>query len=302
MPPKPVDKQSEVKKFNFNKLIEEIQSSFKKDKARLINKIGLGSSLKSLTKEDFILMPDWWTIPTKTYGIPFGKVTLIAGQNDSGKTSIAIETVKAAQKQGVGVCFVESEHKSTVKDFIAWGVDPEAMILIQTRIAEEAFEALLTSIDKFREIYSDAPLLVVIDSLGNSLSMRDSELDFVNQSQQPGGKGKVNRLGLNSLVARMEQDFKMAVLLISYTYDNMGSPGKTNAGGQALNFFSSLTYQTSRKGWVEKTVEGVKQRIGADVVFKLYKNHINKDNPGMKEIVFRITKDGMSYLEGKNDD
>lgn len=297
MPPK-----SEVKKFNFDKLIADVQSSFKKDKSKLINKIGLGSALRTLTKEDFIQLPEWWTVPTQTHGIAFGRVTLIAGNSDTGKSSLAIETMRAAQKQGVGIILAETEQKAAAKDFIAWGVDPDGIALVQTRLAEELFEVLLTSIDKFREQYPNAPLLVIVDSLGNTISMRDSELDLVNESQAPGGKGKVNRLGLNSLVARMEQDAKLAVLLISYTYDNIGSVGKTNAGGQALNFFSSLTYQTSRKGWVEKTVEGVKQRIGADVVFKLYKNHINKDNPGMKEIVFRITKDGMSYLEGKNDD
>ena len=120
-------------------------------------------------------------------------------------------------------------------------------------------------------------------------------------ASQPGGKGKINRLGLNKMLSKMHED-NAAVLLISYTYDNMGSPGKTNAGGNALNFFSSLTYQTARKGWVEKTVKGEKQRIGADVTLKLFKNHINRENPGDKVINLRITNGGIEYMSGKKTD
>ena len=143
--------------------------------------------------------------------------------------------------------------------------------------------------------------MVIIDSLGNMLSQRDAEMDMMKDSAKVGGKSVVNRIGLNGLVARMEADTKMAIVLVSYTYDNIGSPGKTNAGGTAMNFFSSLTYQTSRKGWVEKIENGVKKRIGAEVLWKLYKNHINKDNPGLKEITFRITDKGFEFVNGKED-
>lgn len=284
------------KKLDLKAISEKIKKSFKdENKAR---KIGLGSDLKVLKEEDYIRLGEWWTKSTNTMGIPFGKVTLIAGTSDSGKTSFSIQAIKAAQEQGVTVIYTETEGKTTCKDFEAWGVDPDQIMLIQARIAEEAFELTVAAWDAIKDADEDAKLLVVIDSLGNVVSQRDSDIDMTEQSSSPGGKGKINRLGLNRIVAKMEKD-QAAVLLISYTYDNMGSVGKTNAGGTALNFFSSLTYQTTRKAWVEATVNGKKVRKGADVVFKLFKNHLNKEAPGEKEIVFRITKDGIEYLEGK---
>lgn len=225
---------------------------------------------------------------------------MLAGTPDSGKTSVAIQAMKAAQEQGAAVIYAETEGKTTEKDLIAWGVDPDQIMLIQARTAERVFASIIRAWDAIKDADSSVNLLVIIDSLGNVVSERDSELDLIESVQQIGGKGKINRLGLNQIVAKMEQD-NAAILLINYTYDNLGSPGKTNAGGQALNFFSSLTYQTSRKAWIERTVQGKKVRIGAEVVFKLYKNHLNKEDPGDKEIVFRITKDGIEYVKAKEE-
>jgi len=286
-------------KLDVNDIVNKIRASFKNEK--LGYKIGTGSNLKVLEEKDFIKLPNWWREPTQTFGIPFGRMTIIAGQPDSGKTSLAIQAIKAAVEQGCIVIYTETEGKTTEKDFLAWGVDPNQIIVVSSVIAEEAFELTFKAWEAAKDEYPETPLLVVFDSLGNVISQRDSDIDLTEQSSQPGGKGKINRIGLNKMIAKMSED-NAAVLLITYTYDLMGSPGKKNAGGDAMNFFSILTYQTARKKWLEKTVKGEKQRIGAEVIFKLYKNHINKENPGKKEIYFQITKEGMSYIGGKDDD
>lgn len=283
------------KKLNMQDIAKKVKASFKGD-AKAASMIGVGSDLKKLTEDDFIRMPAFWTESTKTLGIPFGKVTMLAGTPDSGKTSVSIQAMKAAQEQGAVVIYAETEGKTTEKDLIAWGVDPDQIMLIQARTAERVFAGIIRAWDAIKDASPSTNLLVVIDSLGNVVSERDSELDLIDSVQQIGGKGKINRLGLNQIVSKMEQD-NAAVLLINYTYDNLGSPGKTNAGGQALNFFSSLTYQTTRKAWLEKTENGKKVRIGAEVVFKLYKNHLNKEDPGDKEIIFRITSSGIEYVK-----
>jgi recombination protein RecA len=289
-----------TKKLDMKSIADKVKKSFKGDE-KAASMIGVGSNLKKLTDEDYIRLGPWWTESTRTLGIPFGKVTMLAGTPDSGKTSVAIQAMKAAQEQGAAVIYAETEGKTTEKDLIAWGVDPDQIMLIQARTAERVFAGIIRAWDAIKDADSDVNLLVVVDSLGNVVSERDSELDLIENVQQIGGKGKINRLGLNQIVAKMEQD-NAAILLINYTYDNLGSPGKTNAGGQALNFFSSLTYQTARRSWIEKTVQGKKVRIGAEVVFKLYKNHLNKEDPGDKEIIFRITKEGIEYAKPKSEE
>ncbi len=286
-------------KIDMGKVVSSVQKLYNKNPDRLA-KLGVGDKLRGLEDKDFLTMPEWWQKGTNTKGLPFGKIVMIAGDSDSGKTSCSIAAMKAAQEQGVGVIYVETEGKTTTQDMTAWGVDPSQVALVQSSIAEEAFEMMFAAWDAFFDTYPDKKLLVIFDSLGNVVSKRDTQIDLMESSQKPGGKGQINRLGLNKLVAKRDED-DVAVLMVNYTYDNIGSPGKTNAGGKAVNFFSSLTYQTSRKQWLEKTVKGEKVRIGARVQWRLFKNHLNKSAPGPKSIELDITAEGIK-LAGASDD
>src|SRR5665213_318438 len=288
-----------MSKYNLDKVISDAQKLYNKTPSKLSN-VGLGSKLRGLSDSDFLIMPEWWQKGTNTKGLPFGKIVMIAGDSDSGKTSCAISAMKAAQQQDVAVLYVETEGKTTTQDLISWGVDADQVMLVQESIAERAFEAMFALWDSFFKDYPKGKLLVIFDSLGNVVSQRDSEIDLTTANQKPGGKGQINRLGLNKLVAKRDEN-DVAVLMVNYTYANIGSPGVTNAGGKAVNFFSCLTYQTSRKGWLEKTVKGVKMRTGAKVQWRLFKNHIDKANPGPKSIELDITAEGI-FLSGQNNE
>jgi len=283
-----------MSKFKMNELANEVRKNFK-DNPRLAKRIGVGSNLSKLEDKDYIILPEWWEKCTGVKGLPFGKLVMIAGDSDSGKTSMAIEAMKAAQSQDVGIIYVETENKTTEADLRSWGVDPDGLLLVQSSIAEEAFELMFAAWDGFKKSYPANKLLVVFDSIGNVVSQRDSEIDLMEQNSQPGGKGKINRLALAKMVSKRDED-QAAILIINYTYDNLGSPGKTNAGGKSVNFFSSLTFQTSRKGWYEKQISGKKVRVGADVTWKLFKNHLDRGSNKQKEFTLRITSDGISVV------
>lgn len=280
------------KKYNLEKIVEKNQKLYNKDPKKA-DKIGLGSSLKSLATHPCVEMPEWWQKATNTKGLPFGQIVQIAGDSDSGKTSAAIVAMKSAISQDIAVLYVETENKTTKEDLESAGVDTSQVMLVKSSMAEEASQLMFGLMDQFFKDYPEGKLLGIVDSWGNVISRRDAEIDLTTASQKPGGKGQVNRLWLNKLIAKRDE-YNVAILILNYTYDNIGSPGKTNAGGKALNFFSSLTYQTTRKQWLEKTVKGEKRRIGARVQWKLFKNHINKSDPGPKVVELDITADGIS--------
>lgn len=282
-----------------NGLADEVKKQFKSEK--LSSKVGTGSKLRQLTDADFLKMPQWWVDATNTPGLPYGAGVQFAGKTDSGKTSVALEAMKAAVDQDHGVIYVETENKTTERDLQVKGIDPSQVFIIRTTISEHAFELLFAAWDSFEKNYPGAPLLIVWDSFGNTVSQRDSELSMVDDKQQIGGKGKANRLGLSKLVSRFEQSSKVALFIVNYTYANLGAPGNKNAGGEALGLLSSLIYQTARKGWLEKTVKGEKVRIGAQVVWTLNKNHVFKDNPGPKQVTVNITSNGLEVVGKDNE-
>lgn len=286
-----------MSKFKMDDLVADIRKNFK-DNPKLAKRIGVGSNLSKLEDKDFIIMPEWFQTVSGVKGLPFGKLVMIAGDSDSGKTSCAIEAMKSAQAQDVGIIYVETEGKTTEADLVQWGVDPSGVLLVQSSIAEQAFELLFEAWDQFKLKYPNSNLFVVFDSIGNVLSQRDSEINLMEQNSQPGSKGKINRLAINKMIAKRDED-NAAILIINYTYDNIGSPGKTNAGGKAVNLFSSLTFQTSRRGWAEKQVQGQKLRIGADVTWKIFKNHLNRSGQHKKEHILRITSEGIKVVGGE---
>lgn len=292
--------KDKMAKLDLSTIVDDVRKGFKGNE-QLASKIGIVTDLKELTEKDYIILGDWWQKPTKLFGIPFGRLTCFSGNSDSGKTSMAIQTIKAALEQGCGVIYAETEGKTTNADFVDWGVDPSQIILISSNIAEELYDLVFKAWDLFKKSYPEVPLLVVIDSIGNLISLRDKDLDLLEDSAKPGGLGKANRLGLSKAIAKMSED-NTAFFLVSYTYENIGSQGSTTAGGKALHLFSSLMFQTARRGWLEKTVKGEKVRFGAQVVFTLQKNHLSKSNPGEKKITFNITKEGIEYVNKDKDD
>lgn len=280
------------KKYNLEAIVEKNQKLYNKDPKRA-DKIGLGSNLKSLATHPCVEMPEWWQKATNTKGLPFGQIVQIAGDSDSGKTSAAIESMKAAISQNVAVLYTETENKTTKEDLENAGIDTSQVMIVKSSVAEEASQLQFSLMNQFFKDYPEGRLLVIVDSWGNVMSRRDAEIDLTKEHQKPGGKSQVNRLWLNKLIAKRDEA-SIAILILNYTYDNMGSPGKTNAGGKALNFYSSLTYQTSRKQWLEKVVKGQKHRIGARVQWKLFKNHIDRANPGPKVVELNITSAGIA--------
>ena len=290
-----------MSKFDFSKTIKRVQDNYKNDK-RMANQVGLGQALEtiSLDPADYVVMDPWWKDKFGIMGLKFGHMVQVAGKSDSGKTSISLQAIKKALQQGVAVVYVETEGKTGPEDLIAAGIDPDQVLCVYSSITEEAFELMLKSVDSVLVDYPDAKILVVFDSFGNTTSVRDSSLEMTQKSAMVGGAAKTNRLGLSALRAKMTKD-PIAVLLVNRTYDNLNSPGKTNAGGDAINFFSMLTVQTARKGWYERTIKGEKVRAGAIVVWNVYKNHYAKalkDQDGNtillpKSVELKITSDGI---------
>lgn len=295
---------NQAPKFDLSKTITKIQGALKGD-TRRASQVGLGSSLESISSDpaDYVVMPEWWQKSFGILGLRFGHFVQIAGEPDSGKTSLSLLAMKRAQDQGYGVIYVETEGKTSEDDLRAAGIDPNGIITIHTKIVEECFDAANIAIDAFFSDFPEAKLLLVFDSYGNTVSMRDSALDLTKKDAMVGGSAKTNRLGIGAIAAKQIQH-PISVLIVNYTYDNIGSPGKTNAGGKALNFHCMLTLQSARWKWYERQVGGEKVRAGADVVWKVYKNHYAKalkDSEGKaillpKEISLRITEAGFEQI------
>lgn len=285
-----------MSKFNFSKLVDRLQ----KDKRTSGLGVLLGSDIGTVSDNpsDYVVLDTWFKETYGILGVQFGRTVQVAGDSDSGKTTFAMHCIKNAQDQGYGVVYVETENKTPLQYFQTWGIDPEGVILVKSSITELAFDGGFAAIDEFFSDYPDQKLLFVFDSFGNTLSNSDHDNSLLKESRV-GGTAKTNRKALSILGAKMIRH-PVATVLINYTYDNIGSHGKTNAGGKASNFLSTLTIQTQRVKWLEKTKDNEKIRVGAQVKWTTFKNHYEaalKDVYLPKSVELSLTSEGIKRVD-----
>lgn len=301
-----------MSKFDFTSVVSDIKNSLKKDKkGEMLDLVALGSDLADASKDpkDFVIMPSWFEKSFGILGLPFSRMIQISGDSDTGKTSLAITAMKAAQEAQHGVIFVETEGKTSPQDLEDWGVDPKGVILLRTNITETAYELAFRAIENFFSTYPKDKVLLIFDSFGNTISNHDEDLDITSAHQKVGGAAKTNRLGLGRLITLMNKH-PIAVLVVNYHYSNLGSVGVTQAGGKALKFYSMLVIESARMGdWI-RTSKGEQVKAGTFVKFVARKNHYAKtatDAQGNrrmlpKELKLRISAAGMEEMEGGNDE
>jgi RecA/RadA recombinase len=284
-----------TKSLDLNSLADRIRKTLKTPDAQKY--ISTGSEISTpVLPEDFIVMPSWWTETTGgLLGLPFGYEVMLSGAPDSGKSSAAIVAMKQAQEQGVFVILADTERKTTKTRLEAWGVDPSKMARVSAPYLEAMYKGIELWISAIKDEYPESKILIVIDSLGNTASFREAEVEDMEGAQQPGVAAKINKRGLKRLIPRLEKD-KIALLVINQTYDILGSYGKKNAGGEGPNFFSALTFQTARMKFLEVTKNKQKVRVGARVIWTVYKNHLSLTEMVNKRTMLDITKEGIAAV------
>ena len=92
-------------------------------------------------------------------GIPRGRVTEIYGPEASGKTTLALQVIAQAQKNGGYAAFIDAEHAFDPRYAKALGINVEELLVSQPDNGEQALEITETL------IRSGALDVVVVDSV-----------------------------------------------------------------------------------------------------------------------------------------
>jgi recombination protein RecA len=144
-------------------------------------------------------------------GIPVGRVTEIAGLESSGKSYMAGQIAREAQKKDIRVVYFDSEATMTNEFLEALGCenDTENSIVI---IQPEDIEQVLETMDMLMANDPDTRFLFIIDSLAMTPCRADLEKDFNPQSsmaQMP----RVLSLGMKKLVVSMSKTQSTLIVL-----------------------------------------------------------------------------------------
>lgn len=219
-------------------------------------------------------------------GLPRGRITEIFGPESSGKTTLALQAVSEAQKNGHIAAYIDAENALDPVYAKNLGVNLDDLLISQPGSGEEGLE--ITN----KLIGSGAIDLVIIDSV--AALVPKAEIEGEMGDTHVGLQARLMSQALRKMTSAIYQNH-VVVIFINQLREKVGvmfgSPEIT-PGGRALKFYASVRLDVRRT----QAVKEGKEQIGNGVKIKVAKNKVASP--------FKTVETVMSYGYGirKNDD
>jgi len=250
--------KSEPKKEATTKELDSLLSS-------LQEKFGEGAIMKlgDVSKIDVAVIPTGsfsLDLALGVGGLPRGRIVEIFGPESSGKTTLALNVVAQAQKQGGKAAFIDAEHAMDPEYAAKLGVNVNELLISQPDSGEEALN-ILESL-----VRSGMISVVVVDSV--AALTPQAELEGEMGEQHVGRQARMMGQALRKLtaVANNSQTLIIFINQIRMKIGIMFGNPETTPGGRALPFAASVRIDIRRIAQVKKGESVVGNRVKAKVV------------------------------------
>jgi recombination protein RecA len=194
-------------------------------------------------------------------GIPKGRMIEIYGPESSGKTTLALQCIASAQREGSICAFIDAEHALDVYYAKNLGVDIDNLLVSQPDFGEQALEVLETL------TRSGAVDLIVIDSVAALTPKTEIEGDM--GDTHVGLQARLMSQALRKLTAILHK-MDTTVIFINQIRMKIGTMGygspETTTGGNALKFYASVRIDVRKIATLKQAESQIGNRVKAKVV------------------------------------
>lgn len=200
-------------------------------------------------------------------GIPVGRITEVFGEAGVGKSTLCLQLVANAQKQGKRCLWADVEWSYETRYAEQLGVDNKKLGLLQERLAEDVLDAIEDALEHGK--YD----LIILDSIGGLLPRAAAE-------KTAGEKTIGGQAGLVATFCRKIVPLlvikEVALVVINHSYTDIMSGKLMTSGGEKLRYHKSLSIRLKPK-------MGVVLKSGEDKVGKVIIAEIKKNKVGATE-------------------
>ncbi|KAA1151445.1 MULTISPECIES: recombinase RecA [Pseudoalteromonas] len=208
-------------------------------------------------------------------GLPMGRIVEVYGPESSGKTTLTLQVIAQAQKEGKTCAFVDAEHALDPVYAQKLGVNIDELLVSQPDTGEQALEIC----DML--VRSSAVDVVIIDSVAALTPKAEIEGDMGDSHM--GLQARLMSQALRKLTGNIKRSNTLCIFInqIRMKIGVMFGNPETTTGGNALKFYASVRIDIRRIGSVKEGDEVV----GNETRVKIVKNKVA---PPFKQAEFII--------------
>lgn len=212
-------------------------------------------------------------------GLPRGRIVEIFGWESSGKTTIALNCIADAQKQGLNCLLVDAENAFDPEYAAALGVNVDELMYCQPSYGEQGLEVA------DRQICTGKIGVVVIDSV--AALVPKAELEGEHGDSKMGLHARLMSQSCRKMVTSVSKHNVLLIFINQFRHKigvTMGNPEVTT-GGNALQFYASVRLEVRRSLSKDNAVMNGDVKEGNQTTVKVIKN---KCAPPFRQAQFNI--------------
>jgi recombination protein RecA len=197
-------------------------------------------------------------------GLPLGRIVEVYGPESSGKTTLTLEVIAAAQREGKTCAFIDAEHALDPIYARALGVNIDELLVSQPDTGEQALE-ICDSLAR-----SGAVDVIVVDSVA-ALTPK-AEIEGEMGASHMGLQARMMSQAMRKISGNLKTSNCICIFINQIRMKigvMFGSP-ETTTGGNALKFYASVRLDIRRTGALKDGDE----IIGNKTRVKVVKNKI----------------------------
>lgn len=196
-------------------------------------------------------------------GVPRGVVTEVFGDEGVGKSTVCLQLVAAAQKQGLKCLWADVEWSYGAQYAKSLGVDNSKLGLIRETVAEDVLDALEDA------VASGKWDLVVLDSVGGILPRAEAEKG--SEGKTIGGQAGLMAKFCRKVVPAL-YNTNTALVVINHQFIDIMSGKILTSGGKKLSYHKSLSIRL--KVNTKVAVKQGDRKVGKVVIGEVRKNKL----------------------------